>query len=222
MLRVQNHSSTVQVYFNGCSSICVNGEMVARTAQYSIEEVEVAVATVDLEQIRSYRNMIRSRTLRAASGPRYPRVELDWAITQPKLMIPPTLSFPWKYHTPEEEILLGPACWMWDYLRRSGQGGYFLPLSGGVDSSSTAVLVFSMCTMVVEGVTRGEEDVLRDVRRVTGDPGYTPTDPQELCNRLLVTCYMGSENSSEETKARAKKLSQQIGSYHLHIVIGRS
>jgi len=54
---------------------------------------------------------------------------------------------------------------------------------------------------------------------VTGDPGYTPTDAQELCNRLLVTCYMGSENSSEETKARAKKLSQQVGSYHLHIVI---
>jgi hypothetical protein len=26
---------------------------------------------------------------------------------------------------------LGPACWLWDYLRRSGQGGYFLPLSGG-------------------------------------------------------------------------------------------
>ena len=37
---------------------------------------------------------------------------------------------------------------------------------------------------------------------------------------MLVTCYMGSENSSEETKSRAKKLSQQIGSYHLHIVIG--
>ena len=30
---------------------------------------------------------------------------------------------------------------------------------------------------------------------------------------------MGSENSSEETKARAKKLAQQIGSYHLNISI---
>jgi len=27
---------------------------------------------------------------------------------------------------------------LWDYLRRSGQRGYFLPLSGGADSSSTA------------------------------------------------------------------------------------
>ncbi|MCO5579262.1 hypothetical protein L7F22_033116 [Adiantum nelumboides] len=24
-----------------------------------------------------------------------------------------------RYHTPEEEIALGPACWLWDYLRRS-------------------------------------------------------------------------------------------------------
>ena len=36
----------------------------------------------------------------------------------------------------EEEISLGPACWLWDYLRRSGSTGYFLPLSGGMDSSS--------------------------------------------------------------------------------------
>ena len=26
-----------------------------------------------------------------------------------------------RYHTPEEEIAFGPACWMWDYLRRSGR-----------------------------------------------------------------------------------------------------
>ena len=161
----------------------------ARTAQHAIEEVEVALATVDLEQIRAYRNMIRSRTLRAASGVRYPRVELDWALSQPKLFLSPSPSFPWLYHTPEEEILLGPACWLWDYLRRSGQGGYFLPLSGGVDSTSTAVLVYSMCRLVVDGVSRGEENVLRDVRRVTGDAGYTPTDPQ--VNIILsVTTYM--------------------------------
>ena len=45
-----------RVYFNGCSSISVNGEIVARTAQYSVEEVEVAVATVDLEQIRLHKS----------------------------------------------------------------------------------------------------------------------------------------------------------------------
>lgn len=48
-------------------------------------------------------------------------------------------------HSPEEEIALGPACWLWDYLRRSGASGFLLPLSGGADSSSTAAIVGSMC-----------------------------------------------------------------------------
>ena len=43
---------------------------------------------------------------------------------------------------------LGPACWLWDYLRRSNMAGFLLPLSGGIDSSSTAVIVGSMCTLV--------------------------------------------------------------------------
>lgn len=60
-----------------------------------------------------------------------------------------------EFHTPEEEISMAPACWMWDYLRRSCQGGFFLPLSGGVDSSSTACLVFSMCNMIVDAVKNG-------------------------------------------------------------------
>ena len=131
----------------------------------------------------------------------------------------PPIAGGWSYHTAEEEISLGPACWLWDYLRRSGQGGYFLPLSGGVDSASSAVLVHNMCRLVVNAVQLGDETALADVRRVTGDAASTPSEAAELCNRVLVTCYMGSENSSEETKARAKKLAAQIGAYHLSIAI---
>jgi NAD+ synthase (glutamine-hydrolysing) len=50
---------------------------------------------------------------------------------------------------------LGPAIWLWDYLRRSGQGGFFLPLSGGIDSSSTACIVASMCRLVCAEVQKG-------------------------------------------------------------------
>jgi NAD+ synthase (glutamine-hydrolysing) len=45
---------------------------------------------------------------------------------------------------PEEEISMGPPLWMWDYLRRSGARGFFLPLSGGADSGAVASLVASM------------------------------------------------------------------------------
>ena len=196
--------------------------MVARTAQYGIDEVELAAAVIDLEDIRSYRNLVRSRTLRGAAAQRYPRVEVAMSLSvreEDCLTATPPIAGGWSYHTAEEEISLGPACWLWDYLRRSGQGGYFLPLSGGVDSASSAVLVHNMCRLVVNAVQLGDETALADVRRVTGDAAYTPSEAAELCNRVLVTCYMGSENSSEETKARAKKLAVQIGAYHLSIAI---
>lgn len=56
-----------------------------------------------------------------------------------------------------------------------------------------------------------DEKVLADVRKMVCDMEYTPKQPQELCNRLLFTCYMGSQNSSVETRQRAKTLASQIG-----------
>ncbi len=60
---------------------------------------------------------------------------------------------------PEEEIAYGPACWLWDYLRRCGASGFLLPLSGGADSSSVAAIVGAMCQvgcgMCISGGGRG-------------------------------------------------------------------
>ncbi|KAL1399903.1 hypothetical protein pipiens_002146 [Culex pipiens pipiens] len=209
-----------RVYFNGCSAIALNGQIVARGKQFALDDVEVTTATVDLEDIRSYRLAMRSRCTVAASTPTYPRVDVDFELSHPgDLNMVPNGPLEWIYHSAEEEIALGPACWLWDYLRRSGQGGFFLPLSGGVDSSSTAIIVHSMCRQVVKSVLLGDVQVLHDIRKILADPDFTPDNPAALCNRLLVTCYMGSENSSKETRQRATTLSNQIGSYHLEINI---
>lgn len=68
-------------------------------------------------------------------------------------------------------------------------------------------------------IFRSDTQVLSDIRKIVGDCEYVPTDPKQLCNTILVTCYMGTENSSSETKARAAELASQIGSYHHSIVI---
>lgn len=111
---------------------------------------------------------------------------------------------------------LGPACWLWDYLRRSRTQGYFVPLSGGIDSCATAVIVYSMCRLVAEAAQRNDKQVIADARRIAGlpeDSDYVPTDAKEFCNRIFHTCYMGTENSSAETRGRAKNLAQAIGRY---------
>jgi len=49
-------------------------------------------------------------------------------------------------------VAAGPACWLWDYVKRSGASGFLLPLSGGADSASVAAIVGSMCQEVVQTI----------------------------------------------------------------------
>lgn len=56
--------------------------------------------------------------------------------------------------------------------------------------------------------------VIADARRIVGeehDSKYLPVDAKEFCGRIFHTCYMGTENSSIETRKRAKDLADAIG-----------
>lgn len=70
-------------------------------------------ATFDLEDIRSYRIAVRSRSTCAASAVNYPRVDIDFELTKPHDLLTAVSQPPeWHYHTPEEEIAYGPAVWL--------------------------------------------------------------------------------------------------------------
>uniref|UniRef100_A0A8C8FHR7 Glutamine-dependent NAD(+) synthetase n=1 Tax=Oncorhynchus tshawytscha TaxID=74940 RepID=A0A8C8FHR7_ONCTS len=203
-----------RLYYDGCATVAINGDIVAQGRQFSLDDVEVVTAILDLEDVRSYKG--------EHCHPHVPchRVKLDFSLSDCEdVYLPTHQPIEWQFHTPEEEISLGPACWLWDYLRRSGQAGFLLPLSGGVDSSSTACIVYSMCVLVCQAVRDGNTQVLEDVQRVVNDGSYTPRDPRELCRRIFTTCYMASENSSEGTRNRAKDLASQIGSSHMNLNI---
>lgn len=120
---------------------------------------EVVTATVDLEEVRSYR-FAPSRGAQAVQNTPYHRIEAEISLSAEgstiDLSIKPTKEINVRFHTAEEEIALGPACWLWDYLRRcGGVSGFFLPLSGGIDSCATAAIVHSMCRLVVEACGNG-------------------------------------------------------------------
>lgn len=62
--------------------------------------------------------------------------------------------------------------------------------------------------------------MIADARRISGEPEdstYVPEDAREFSNRIFHTCYMGTENSSVETRSRAKELGAAIGSYHIDL-----
>uniref|UniRef100_A0A672LSX6 Glutamine-dependent NAD(+) synthetase n=1 Tax=Sinocyclocheilus grahami TaxID=75366 RepID=A0A672LSX6_SINGR len=142
-----------RLYYDGCAMIAINGDIVARGAQFSLKDVEVVTATLDLEDVRSYRG---ERCHPHMHKP-YQRIKTDFSLSDcDDRCLPTHQPVEWIFHTPEEEI---------------------------------------------------------------SDSSYRPEDPHELCGRLFTTCYMASENSSEDTRNRAKDLAAQIGSNHLNINI---
>jgi len=210
-----------RLYYDGCSMIIVNGEIVAQGSQFSLKDVEVITATVDLEVVRSYR-FAPSRGMQAMQAEPYQRIETPFKLTDQTLGLAPTKPRAPRYHVPEEEIALGPACYLFDYLRRSGAAGFLLPLSGGIDSCATATIVFSMCRLAIAAVKDGNQSVIADVKRLSRakKESEMPKTPQEFCSRIMHTIYMGMKTqSSKETRQRAETLAREIGSYHTDINI---
>jgi NAD+ synthase (glutamine-hydrolysing) len=96
-----------RLYYDGCAMIAVNGRVVAQGSQFSLNDVEVVSATIDIEDVRSHRAS-SSRSFQAASAERYHRIEAPFALSSGQLDqvldIPAARSFALRYHTPEEEI----------------------------------------------------------------------------------------------------------------------
>lgn len=209
-----------RLYFDGCAAIYCNGEVMAMSSQFSLNDVEVVTATLDLEAVRSFRTSA-SRSMQGAQAPTYQRIEVPMSLSRRddnfNPLVVPSPAIDVNYHPPQEEISLGPACWLWDYLRRSRQSGFFLPLSGGLDSASTAIIVYSMARMVHSAAHEGNVQVISDMRRIAGEPedsDWLPSTPQDFLGRCFYTCYMGTSNSSKETRGRAKQLAKDIGAVH--------
>jgi NAD+ synthase (glutamine-hydrolysing) len=210
-----------RLYYDGCALVMANGSVVAQGPQFSLRDVEVKTATVDLDEIWSYRTS-RSRAMQAMepSVHRLERIKVDFNLCKSysKTNPSPRLSQATDpfYHSPEEEIALGPACWLWDYLRRSRTGGYLVPLSGGIDSCATAAIVFSMCRLVIQDIKEGNKVVIADAKRLCSGGEVDDITPQQFCNKIFTTVYMGmKKQSSKETRVRAANLATAIGSHHV-------
>ena len=112
------------------------------------------------------------------------------------------------YHPENEEIGLGPALWLWDYLRKSGASGFYIPLSGGLDSCSCALIVYTMCKILAENLNHVKDDLIK----IIGNEENLE-NPKEICKRILYTCYLGTTNSTESSRLRAQNLAKAINSY---------
>jgi len=98
---------------------------------------------LDLDEVRSFRCGFPSRAVQSANTNPFTQIHAPiniCRVTDKPLNQEVKLNL----MIPEQEISMGPPLWMWDYLRRSGARGFFLPLSGGADSAAVAAMIGSM------------------------------------------------------------------------------
>lgn len=104
-----------RLYYDGSAMIVINGDVVAQASQFSLNDVEVITATVDLEDVRSFR-CASSRGLQAVQARTFERIEVAYSLSAESGAIDPNIGrskarAPF-FHEPEAEIAYGPACWL--------------------------------------------------------------------------------------------------------------
>lgn len=102
---------------------------------------------------------------------------------------------------------------MFDYLRKSRSKGFVLSLSGGADSSTTAVLVAEMVKRGIDElgieafVTKiGLQDELQNALGLPKDQAI-----KFIMEKVLHCAYQSTVNSSNATRKAAQELSKEIG-----------
>lgn len=151
--------------------IVINGNVVAQGSQFSLNDVEVITATVDLEDVRSFR-CSPSRDFRRSRHVHTNASRSNLAFRQRAAPSIRTLAH--RKHEHRSSMRQKPRS------RTDPHVG---------------------CN----------QQVLRDVRMVCAEDTYTPGSPQEFSNRIFHTRFMGSTNSSKETRSRDRDLSKAIG-----------
>lgn len=92
--------------------IIVNGSILAQGSQFSLTDVEVVTATIDIEEVRAHRAGSRSTSLQAATSAAnkqtYDRIRVETALSTGKgddlVEMEITSKQEPRYHLPEEEI----------------------------------------------------------------------------------------------------------------------
>jgi NAD+ synthase (glutamine-hydrolysing) len=222
-----------RLIFDGATLLACNGRLLAENPRFSYREFNLTSALIDLHALRLERRRLTYPVRPTEGAPR--TIEATLKLPQPKAdevrafrsatesvqgtAIEPTAQ---SQLGRDEEFARAVSLGLWDYLRKSKSRGYALSLSGGVDSSTCAVLVW---TMVQRALTElgwatfqkqlGHIDDLPAPNGV-GAPG-SAGHSRALLRHLLTTVYQSTANSSDVTRNAASGLAESIGSRHVEI-----
>ncbi len=232
-----------RLIFDGAVVLACNGRLLAENPRFSFREVGLATALVDLDALRLERRRLTYPVAEPAGSTH--TVSVPFAPAQPpedevrafralsegaggaarEAVRPQPMAR-------DEEFARAVSLGLWDYLRKSRSHGYLVSLSGGVDSSTCAVLVWAMVQRALSelgwGGFRQQLAHIADLPQPNGagpaggegsvgglGPAGGTAHARALVRHLLMTVYQATAQSSAETRNAARGLAEQIGSHHV-------
>lgn len=218
-----------RIIYDGETLVASGGEIVARGARFSYEDVVLTTCVLDMDLLRSQQAKTASffPQLGGGDGDRV-HFLTDFATNRRTLKpepLAPVRPEPWEAgeYRKEEEFLRAECLGLFDYLRKSRSHGFALSLSGGADSATCAVLIRYMVEMAGLDKCAERLSYIPAVATWAGrlkHPYDHDLAADALVRILLVTSYQPSENSGNITQEAAARVADDVGAEHCVIAVG--
>jgi NAD+ synthase (glutamine-hydrolysing) len=202
-----------RIIYDGGTMIASGGEMRASGPRFSYRDVVVTSAQIDVDRTRMERSELASWEPDASAAER-DVVEVDWSIPQRPPSARDADPADWEASDTlkEEEFTRAVCLGLFDYLRKSHSDGFIISLSGGADSSATAVLVAQMVRLAADEL--GVSGVVERLGHIEALSELEDPSIDDLVAALLTCVYQATRNSSTETRRAAREVTESIGATH--------
>lgn len=202
-----------RLIFDGDAMVCSGGDVLASSQRFSYADFTLTSAIIDIGK-----NKIEQAKIKSSLPPDLKLIQSSFELTYseiPNTSFAEMEAFEKGGSLKEEEFSRSVSLALFDYLRKSRSFGFTISLSGGADSCACTAL----CGLMVR---LGDESIGFDAfkEKLSYIPELKNTKTiEELTEKLILTIYQGTENSSDDTLNSAKNLVESIGAQFMKINI---
>jgi NAD+ synthase (glutamine-hydrolysing) len=202
-----------RLIFDGDAMVCSGGDVLASSQRFSYADFTLTSAVIDIGK-----NKIEQAKIKSSLPPDLKLIQSNFELNYSE--IPNTIfaemePFEKGGSLKEEEFSRSVSLALFDYLRKSRSFGFTISLSGGADSCACTALCGLMVRLGDESIGfEAFKEKLNYIPEVKDAKTI-----EELTEKLILTIYQGTENSSDDTLNSAKNLAESIGAQFMKINI---
>ena len=200
-----------RLIFDGDAMVCSGGDVLASSQRFSYADYTLTSAVIDIGK-----NKIEQAKIKSTLPPDMKLIQSNFELIYsdiPNTIFAEMEPFEKGGSLKEEEFSRSVSLALFDYLRKSRSFGFTISLSGGADSCACTALCGLMVRLGDESIGfEAFKEKLNYIPEVKNAKTL-----EELTQKLILTIYQGTENSSDDTLNSAKNLAESIGAKFMKI-----